>query len=116
MAIPDNNATGITSELPVDAGGILKNIFVSVDITHTYRGDLSVALESPSGIEISLKSVDSGDGVDDFRQTFTTTDTLALLEFIDSNTDIRGTWKLHVRDNFSADVGKLNAWSLTLIV
>jgi len=116
IAIPDNNATGITSDLNVDAGGILKDISVSVDITHTYRGDLSVAVESPSGNEVSLKSVDSGDGIDDFRQTFTRTDTPELREFIDHSNDIRGTWKLHVRDNLSADVGKLNSWSLKLIV
>ncbi len=116
LAIPDNNATGITSELIVDAGGILKHVSVWVDITHTYRGDLSVVVSSPSGIEVSLKSFDSGDGIDDFRQTFTTTDTPALLAFIDGMTDIRGTWKLHVRDNLSADVGKLNVWGLKLIV
>ena len=116
LAIPDNNATGISSELNVDAGGLLKDIAVSIDITHTYRGDLGVVLESPSGDKASLKSVDSADGVDDFRQTFTTADTSELRVFIERNHDIRGTWKLHVRDNLSADVGKLNSWSLKLIV
>jgi subtilisin-like proprotein convertase family protein len=116
LAIPDNDATGITSELNVNAGGILKNIVVSVDITHTYRGDLSVSVESPSGNEVSLKSVDSGDGIDDFRQTFTTADTPELRGLINRGNDIRGIWRLHVRDNLSADIGKLNSWSLKLIV
>ncbi len=116
LAIPDNNAAGITSEMNVDADGVLKDMAVSIDITHTYRGDLSIAVESPAGDEIVLKSVDSGDGVDDLRQTFTLADTPDLSKFIDRNNNIRGVWKLHVRDNLSADVGKLNAWSLKLIV
>ncbi|MGB3210078.1 MAG: S8 family serine peptidase [Desulforhopalus sp.] len=116
LAIPDNNATGITSELNVNTGGVLRNISVSIDITHTFRGDLSVAVESPSGNEVSLKSVDSSDGIHDFRQIFTTTDTPELRVFIDRNNDIRGIWKLHIRDNLSDDVGKLNSWSLKLIV
>lgn len=116
LAIPDNNATGITSELTVGAGGILKDISVTVDITHTYRGDLSVLLESPAGDEVTLKSVNVNDGTDDLRQSYTTTDTTELQEFINRNTNIHGQWKLHVRDNLSADIGKLNAWSLKLTV
>jgi subtilisin-like proprotein convertase family protein len=116
LAIPDNDAAGISSELRVDAGGILKDISVSVDITHSYRGDLILSVQSPSGDEIPLKSMDSGDASDDLRQTFTTADTPDLRAFVERDTDIRGIWKLHVKDNLSQDVGKLNAWSLELIV
>jgi subtilisin-like proprotein convertase family protein len=116
LAIPDNDPTGITSNLVVEAGGALKEIAVSVDITHTYRGDLSITVESPSGTRVDLKSADSRDSTDDFRQTFTTTDTPALRRLIDRNQDIRGTWKLHVRDTLRSDRGKLNAWGLKLIV
>jgi len=116
QAIPDNDATGIISAIEVEAGGSLRNMAVSVDITHTYRGDLSIAVESPSGVRIPLKSVNSGDGTDDFRQLFTNADTPALRQLIERNQDIRGTWKLHVADNLSADRGKLNSWGLRLIV
>ncbi len=116
LTIPDNSAAGVISELKVDVGGMLKNISVSVDITHTYRGDLSIAVTSPSGIEVALKSLDVSDGKDNFKQIFTVADTPDLLAFIDHNCDIRGAWQLHVRDNFSSDIGKLNAWGLKLIV
>lgn len=116
QAIPDNDPTGITSTIAVETGGSLRDISVSVDITHTYRGDLSLSLESPSGIQISLRSVNSADGTDDLRQLFTSADTPALRRLIDQHQDIRGSWKLHVRDNLSADRGKLNSWGLRLIV
>ncbi|MEM7584965.1 MAG: S8 family serine peptidase [Acidobacteriota bacterium] len=114
LAIPDNDATGITSELNVDAGGLLEDVAVSVDITHTFRGDLSIAVQAPSGDEVTLKSSDASDGIDDLRQTFNTVDTPELREFVERSIDRRGTWKLHVKDNLSADIGKLNAWSLKL--
>ena len=114
VRIPDNNATGITSDIDVDQGGALKNITVDVDISHSYRGDLRVVVESPSGTSASLKSVNSQDGDNNLKQTYRLTDTPALQAFL--NEDIRGRWRLHVSDNLSADEGKLNRWSIKLQV
>ena len=111
--IPDNNATGISSAIEVAAGGTLKAIAVTVDISHTYRGDLRVEIESPNGTVVKLKSVNNRDGVDDLKQTFRLVDTPALRAFLDQ--PIQGRWRLHVSDNLSQDAGKLNRWGLQLL-
>ena len=116
LTIPDNSPDGIVSKISSDAGGILKGISVAVDITHTFRGDLSVTLESPKGDKVALKSINNNDSTDDLKQTYTTADTPDLRRIIDNTQEIRGLWKLHVKDNLAADTGKLNAWSLRLTV
>lgn len=47
VAIPDNNATGV-SDLPwvIAAGGTLTGLRLSFDITHTYMGDLTLILSN----------------------------------------------------------------------
>ena len=48
MAIPDNSLTGIERTLVVNDAGNINEVEVSVDITHTFIGDLNVALVSPA--------------------------------------------------------------------
>jgi subtilisin-like proprotein convertase family protein len=114
LHLPDNDPIGVTSEIEVDTVGTLRNIQVEVDITHTYRGDLSVMLIAPDGTGKMLKTVDNRDGQDNLRVTYTPTDTPELQMLIDQNTLVQGTWKLTVSDNLMQDVGKLNTWGLRL--
>jgi subtilisin-like proprotein convertase family protein len=114
IRIPDNNATGVNSDIDVNGGGTLRDITVTVDISHTYRGDLRVVLESPIGTTATLKSVNNRDGTDNLKQSYRPADTPALQAFL--NESIRGRWRLHVSDNLSADEGKLNSWSIELRV
>src|SRR5215213_1460420 len=53
-AIPDNNTTGITSTINVPATGTVVSLRVRVDITHTYQGDLEVALIGPDNTIVLL--------------------------------------------------------------
>ena len=112
--IPDNDATGIASDINVNRGGRLRDMSVSVDISHTYRGDLKVTLEAPNGMTATLKNVNNRDGADNLRQTYRPSDSEALRTLVTNGTDIRGRWRLRVSDNLSADEGKLNAWGLQL--
>jgi subtilisin-like proprotein convertase family protein len=114
--IPDNNPTGIASDISVNRGGTLRDISVSVDISHTYRGDLKVTLEAPNGMTATLKNVNNRDGADNLRQTYRASDFAALRTLVTTGIDVRGRWRLRVSDNLSLDEGKLNAWSLKLIV
>jgi len=111
--IPDDDPAGIVSEIDVDRGGGLAEIELTVDITHTWRGDLRVALESPSGLTAGVHR-GAGGSADDLRQTYRPGDTPALQAMVDAGGDIRGTWKLHVSDHAQRDIGKLNAWGLKL--
>jgi subtilisin-like proprotein convertase family protein len=52
--IPDDDPEGIERILVADTSGQVKDISVSVDITHTYIGDLVIKLVSPSGKTVDL--------------------------------------------------------------
>jgi subtilisin-like proprotein convertase family protein len=104
-AIPDNNATGIRSNLVVAPGGSISGVTVTVDITHTYRGDLVVKLLHPSGREAVLLD-HQGAGDDNVNQSFTVTAFNGL--------DAAGTWTLVVADTARSDTGRRNSWNLEI--
>jgi subtilisin-like proprotein convertase family protein len=86
---------------------------VTVDITHSWRSDVVLELEAPSGKRISLRSEETDDSGDDVIGTYPTT--------LRSNTSfaelageaLSGTWTLHVSDQFPGDDGVLNSWAIT---
>ena len=72
IVIPDANATGISSNLPVasiPAGATIDSIIVSFDITQTYVGDQIIHLEAPNGQIINLVSGQSLGSLDNFTGT-----------------------------------------------
>ncbi|GLY94304.1 M4 family metallopeptidase [Actinoplanes sp. NBRC 103695] len=77
---------------------------VTVDITHTWRGDLVVSLIAPDGTAYVLHNRADG-SADDLKKTFT----------VNLSTETaNGSWKLRVQDAASQDTGVLNRWALTL--
>ena len=65
LSIPDNNATGITSNLAVTGNGTVGSLSLSLNITHTFRGDLVVTLIAPSGTQfiVSNRAGGSADNI-----------------------------------------------------
>ena len=110
--IPDNDDVGITRSLKIDAPGKIKNVEVTVDITHTYIGDLVVTLLSPKGSRIVLHD-NFGAGQDNIMKTYSAA-TVPDLEELAGET-ISGNWALKVADMMAQDAGKLNRWSLKII-
>ncbi|HEX7836986.1 MAG TPA: proprotein convertase P-domain-containing protein [Kofleriaceae bacterium] len=106
-AIPDNNATGITSNNAVVGNGTVASLSLSLNITHTFRGDLVVTLISPGGTQfiVSNRAGGSADNIIITNQ--------AITAF--NGQTAAGTWKLKVQDLAAADVGTLNSWSLTIV-
>lgn len=103
--IPDSNVDGIDSVITINDPLTVFATQASVDITHTYIGDLIVTLTSPAGTSSTLHS-QSGGGADDIVQSY------SLADF---NGEVAtGDWTLHVEDTLSADTGTLNNWSITL--
>ncbi|MER6771871.1 S8 family peptidase [Streptomyces bacillaris] len=96
-----------TVESPITVSGIAGNapsaLSVTVDIRHTFRGDLRVDLIAPDGGVFRLKDYNANDSADDVRGTFTVNA---------SAKPANGTWKLRVSDNWVNDTGTLNSWSL----
>ncbi len=104
MAIPDNEAAGITSTLTVEQAGIVQTASLELDIAHTYVGDLRIVL-SHAGIERVLWE-NAGGMAQDIRQTFVLTDF--------AGTDAAGDWTLTVADTWQQDEGQLNFWALEI--
>ncbi len=112
ITIPDNDRTGINDTIKTEAEGNIKELEVSIDITHTYIGDLSVSIISPENTEIFLHNRVGGP-LNNINRTysFSTTPDLKLL----AGQVIKGDWRLKMIDNAGADIGKLNRWTLRLI-
>jgi subtilisin-like proprotein convertase family protein len=111
VTIPDNNPTGITSAIQIAQVGTAKKVKVSVDITHTFIGDLRVELMAPSGQSAVLHNL-TGGSQDNLIVTFDSTSSPQLSPLV--NQSIQGTWLLRVVDLAAQDVGKLNRWSIEL--
>ena len=109
--IPDQDPAGISDHIRVTKLETVKEIAVEVDITHTYIGDLRVAVSNPQNREVVLHAQE-GRSADDIQRTYTVDEEPALRDFIGQ--PAQGDWVLSVSDNAWRDVGKLNRWSLTL--
>jgi subtilisin-like proprotein convertase family protein len=111
-AIPDNNTTGLTSTINVPNSLTITSVSVNVGITHTYQGDLEVALIGPDNTTVLLHNR-TGAGADNINTTYniTTRSAQALSAFTGKNTS--GAWKLRVRDLAASDTGTLNSWKVT---
>ena len=111
LAIPDNNPNGVASSIAVNVSGVVGRIRVSVDITHTYIGDLQVELQSPTGRRAILHAR-SGGSQNDLRRTYDSNSPGQLSNMIGQ--PAQGNWILSVRDAEAIDTGKLNTWSLNI--
>jgi subtilisin-like proprotein convertase family protein len=150
VPIPDNNVNGVDVPLTVGgfAGPIGKLVFnidgatcsttigsTTVGVDHTWVGDLTFKLISPSGKSSTLISAAGGTGnsgnnfcktiLDDAGATSIQNVTVAQAPFsgtfkpLQPNSaflgdDATGTWKLHVTDNASLDTGSVRAFSLDI--
>lgn len=134
VALPDLSLTSASVVVPAGAGTI-KDLNVSLGITHTYDGDLTVTLKHvPTGTTVILFSnvAGTGDGfsvtLDDESGTDIGTSagvngqTLfgtfnpegsAFLSAFDGE-DASGEWILTVNDTSGGDFGTLNSWGLNL--
>ncbi len=115
LPIPDRTPQGVVSHLDVDRDGRLAAIEVAVEIRHTWRGDLRVALVAPGGF-VALLHDRTGGGAPDLVRTYTVADTPDLDALARGGIEVRGRWTLHVADLVARDVGTLTRWSLRLRV
>ncbi len=128
IPITDNNT--ITSTINVPDSGLLADLNVQLDITHTYDGDLTGTLTAPDGTVITLFSRIGGNG-DDYSGTifddeagqaitdgsppyageFRPEEALSGLDGI----SITGDWILSITDSAGGDIGSLNSWSMFVV-
>jgi subtilisin-like proprotein convertase family protein len=113
MPIPDNKPAGVSSKISIAQTGVVKQLKVSLDITHTYIGDLIVDLTGPGGANVTLHNR-AGAGTDNLAQSYDSASLAALAAF--TGRSVQGDWVLRVRDVAGQDVGKLNRWGLDFVV
>ncbi|MBD0831438.1 T9SS type A sorting domain-containing protein [Aestuariibaculum sediminum] len=127
LNIIDNNNGYQTSVINVTESTAISDINVSVNIDHTYKGDLQIALLSPEGTELRLLSPNlcGADNLivtyDDDGNTLDCNNTsnnemykpVEALNNLNGQ-DPSGTWTLGVVDLADDDTGTLNSWSIEL--
>jgi len=104
LAIPDNNATGVSRNVAVNGTGTIAELRVSLNITHTWRGDLVVKLISPAGTVHYLSNREGGSADNIIL------DHVLVTTF--NGQQAVGAWKLQVSDLAAADVGTINSCTL----
>jgi subtilisin-like proprotein convertase family protein len=109
--IPDNKTAGISSTITIAQSGTVAAIKVTVDIQHSYIGDLRVALLSPSG-QSTVLHPRLGGSADNLVVTYDSA-TPGILGIMIGQ-PMMGSWTLNVSDRASLDVGKLRSWSIEL--
>ncbi|MFJ8041795.1 M28 family metallopeptidase [Kitasatospora sp. NPDC096147] len=105
VQIPDNGAA-VTSSVTVSGvtGNAPAALKVSVDIRHTYRGDLVIDLVAPDGSAYRLKNSSTNDSADNVIADYT----------VNASSEVaNGVWKLKVQDIAAQDTGYINSWKLT---
>ena len=110
-----DDSNPITSRLELSAeGGVSTGEFeVEVDISHTWRSDVVIELEAPSGKRITLRRVKAEDSGDNVKGAYPT-NLRSLTPFSElAGEALSGAWTLHVSDQYAGDEGVLNSWGIT---
>jgi subtilisin-like proprotein convertase family protein len=110
--IPDQDPAGITRRLKLPGGYKIGDIAVSIDITHSWIGDLRVTLITPNETAIRLHDR-AGGRADNLERTWQSQDFAPLRSL--RGQDTGGTWQLHVADLVRRDEGKLNRWKIEIL-
>ncbi|ARN76624.1 hypothetical protein BST97_00610 [Nonlabens spongiae] len=130
IAIPDRvngqNIQGVANVITVGPSVISTDVNVSVDINHTYIGDLIVEVTNPDGVTSRLFNLQCND-TDDLMVTFddqgspfdcnnSTTGTYVPAQPIDPlvGSDAQGNWTMVMGDAAPGDLGTWNTWSVEI--
>jgi subtilisin-like proprotein convertase family protein len=102
LPIPDNNRTGISHAISIGDNLRIDELRVTVDVTHTYIGDLSITLSNGTASQTIHDR--AGGNTRNLHQTFPTS--------AFKNASARGTWTLKIADTAAIDTGTLDAWAI----
>ena len=103
VSIPDNDPNGARTTINVPADGKIEQLKVTVDIAHSWVGDLWIQLEH-NGKTVALQSREGGSS-ENLQKTYTVTGF--------TGTDLKGEWTLMVSDLAGQDGGRIVSWKLT---
>jgi subtilisin-like proprotein convertase family protein len=130
LTIPTTANVTINSTLNIPSGGVISDVNITMNVSHTWINDMTATLISPSGTQVQL-----------FAQPCTSASILNInATFDDSGSNVvcgtnpgisgtvrssqllsafngqnsTGTWTLRILDSFNQDGGSLNSWSLNI--
>ena len=127
LAIPDNNAIGVSSTISVAENTIMSAVKIGINVSHPFIGDLKITLTSPSGKTIQLLNA-SNCATQDMNAIFTDAGTIlvcnnsvpgysgnlkpaeAFTAYIGDNA--QGDWKLFLEDQGPGGIGTLVGWNI----
>lgn len=104
-AIPDNAPAGVSVDVPVTGVTGSPALTVSVDISHSYRGDLSIDLLK-NGTKVKTLVANQGGSADNIVESYNVS---AAEVGASPNTK----WTVKVVDNAAQDTGKVNSVKLS---
>jgi subtilisin-like proprotein convertase family protein len=101
-------------DIAVAESAALKDLKISVDIEHTYIGDLHVSIQPPAatGIAPIVLHNNIGGATDNLRKTYDKIGVTALSSLVGKSP--LGTWRLIVKDTARLDVGKIRSVSIEM--
>jgi subtilisin-like proprotein convertase family protein len=142
VTVPDANAAGISSTLPVTlpAGATITGVSVNFNMTHTWVSDMVFNLKAPNGQILNLVNRRGGSGDNFTNTTISSTGTAVLAtapftgtfaadaaigvgptgqvsgaaNFAGLYSTGTGDWTLWMRDYAGGDIGTLTNWSITI--
>jgi subtilisin family serine protease len=109
--IPDFNFQGVLSAIQINDTGRISDIQISVNIEHSFMGDLEISLLAPSGEIILLQSRILG-RLTQLQKTYSPQTTPLLKRLIGQSAG--GRWLLQVVDFARLNTGRLKSWQLNL--
>ncbi len=108
VAIPDNNSNGVTRTFNMATFPALRveHVTVTVNILHTWRGDLAITLTSPGGMTSRLAERNTNPNENYRSWTFS-----SVRHWGETST---GNWTVKIADLGSNDVGTVTALQLDI--
>ncbi len=103
-SVPDNNPIGVTVSQNVTDDMLLEHVELTVNVTHTWRGDLKFILTSPQGTQSVMEN-----RFFDSSANFVNWKFMTVRNWGESPV---GNWTLQVIDTFAGDTGTLTNFKL----
>lgn len=112
VAIKDQETATLSMMVPVT--NPLKSIQVTVDIEHTYIGDLVVLLKPPAATGVLSVALHSrtGRGTDNLKTTYDAANAPGLATL--KGKSPKGNWTLEVSDQTGGDTGRIRSFTLEM--
>jgi subtilisin family serine protease len=111
MAIPDYDFNGIKSAIQINEPSLVRDIQVTVNLEHSFLGDLEISLIAPRGQTVLLQGRTLGRRTQ-LQTSYSLQNTLLLRKLL--NQPAAGRWQLWIIDRAALDTGTLKNWQLTL--